>query len=152
MKERIFKDSNGEELIVRHRKSAIFFLREADLSKNNKYKSPFSKGDYVAKEELYRKYVFDEETYCELLSYLEDIASHSWKGFEPKVADSFGADHYEYYDREFDNNGYSSVSKNTITLTAPNQLKEHGSCIRMYKFNKRKFESFIFDYREGCHT
>lgn len=151
MKERIFTDNQGEQLIIRHRKSAIFFMREADLTKKNKYKSPFSKGDYVASEELKRKYRFSQEGFKELLQYLEKIAVESWKEFEPKLADNMGADHYEYYDREFDNNGYATITSDYLSLEAPNQLKENGSCIRMYKFNKRKFESLIYDFREAIN-
>ncbi|RKJ71334.1 hypothetical protein D7X33_22390 [Butyricicoccus sp. 1XD8-22] len=148
MKDRIFTDLKGEQLIVRHRKSAVFFHREADLTKENRYKSPYSDGEYVEQSELVRKYYFDEEGFKELLGYLETVALESWKGFEPKDADSMGADYYEYYDTEFDNNGYLSINSKYLRVEAPNQLKENGSCIRMYKFNKRKFESFIYDFRK----
>lgn len=149
MKERIFTDINGEQLIIRHRKSAVFFMREADLTKKDKYKSPYSISDYVAMEELERKYRFGKEMFKELLIYLEMVALDAWKGFEPKVADSFGADHCEYYDKEFDNNGYATINSDYLFLEAPNQPKENGSCIRMYKFNKRKFESFIYDFKQS---
>ncbi len=148
MEERIFTDINGEQLIVRYRKSAVFFMRDADLTKENKYKSPFSKDDYVESGELKRIFTFSKEVYKELHNYLESIALKAWKGFEPKDADSIGADYDEYYDKEFDNNGYCSISKDNLYLTAPNQLKNNGSCIRLYKFNKRKFESFIYDFRK----
>lgn len=148
MKERIFVDAHNEELIVRHRKSAIFFLRNADLTKEDKFKSPFSKGDYVASEELHRKYFFSKETFKELLGYLEIIAQEVWRDFEPKEADSIRADYDEYYDREFDNNGYLKITGEYLSVEAPNQLKENGSCIRLYKFSKRKFESFIYDFRK----
>ena len=150
MKERIFTDSNGEQLIIRHRKSAVFFMRDADLTKANKYKSPYAKGDYVALEEIERKYKFSDEMFKELLNYLEIIALEAWSGFEPKVADSLGADHYEYYDSEFDGNGYSSINKEHLFVEgAAAQPKENGSLVRLYKFNKRKFESFIYDFREA---
>lgn len=39
MEERIWTDMNGQSLIIKHRKSAVFFERLANVKKPNKYGS-----------------------------------------------------------------------------------------------------------------
>lgn len=148
MKER---DFGG--LIVRHRKSAVFFMREADLTAERRWRNPFKEDEpervYIASSQLDCEFHFDKENFEELLAYLEQIAAEAWKVFNPKEVDSMGADYWEYYDKEFDNNGYASIGKFYIKLEGPNQELTSDPIIRLYKFNKRKFESFIYDLREA---
>lgn len=148
MKDRVFTDQNGQQLIVRHRKSAVFFLRETDLDIPG-YVSPFWAGDdkdpRVEPTELKRKYKFSSETLEEFISYMQEVGSSSWSSINPRVADSEGSDYYEYYDRETDNNGYLGFKNNTLSVDGPMQKKTNKPVIRLYKFNKRKFESFLYD-------
>ena len=146
MKECIFTDKNGEQLIVRHRKSAVFFLRETDPNVKG-FVSPFweDKTPVVSRKELIRKYNFSPDILKELFEYLKATAIESWKEVTPKVADSLGADYNEYYDRELDNNGYLKIGNGMISLEGPVQKKTDDPAVRLYKFNKRKFESFIYD-------
>lgn len=124
---RIFKALNGSELIVTNRKSAVVF--EMDQSQTGgKYKFALE---------------FKQEEFEELLRHIKSISNDSWKDLIPKKADSIGADYWEYYDRELDNNGYLSIKKNTLLIERP--TLESG---RMYKFNKKKMESFIYDCDE----
>ncbi|MFJ7950364.1 hypothetical protein ACIQZG_02430 [Lysinibacillus sp. NPDC096418] len=139
-------ERNFNGLIVRHRKSAVFFMRETDLSIEG-YVSPLwkDKTPVIEPSELSRKYVFSQDEFHEFLSYMEQIAEEAWKNFTPKEADSMGADYAEYYDREFDNEGSLSVGKYHLNIEGP---KTNNPIIRLYKFNKRKFESFVYDLRK----
>jgi len=55
----------------------------------------------------------------------------------PKKAFSLGAD----YDRELDNNGYLWITKNKVSIKRPSIDN-----VRLYQYNKRKMESFLFDF------
>lgn len=142
-------------LIVRHRKSAVFFERETDLNIGD-YVSPFSqdKIPFIQQSELYRQYIFSKDGFKEFIAYMEQIAHEAWTNFTPKEADSLGADYEEYYDREFDSEGSLCISKYSLILYGPNQPKTDNPRVRLYKFNKRKFESFIYDLRKvlGAET
>jgi hypothetical protein len=141
MKEKIFTDINGEHLIVKHRKSAVFFERIADLEKENRYHP-----DLISIEELKRTYYFTEVMFKSFCDYCNHIANESWKNFSPKEADSWGADYDDYYDQDFDNNGSLIIRKNEMFIEGPySQPKKNGERVRLIKFNKRKFESFVYD-------
>ena len=144
-------ERNFNGLIVQHRKSAVFFLRETDLSIEG-YVSGFwsDKTPVIKPSELKREYEFSQDEFKEFVAYMEQIANEAWKNFAPKEADSLGADYAEYYDREIDNNGYLRIGKHFINLEGPaNQPKTDNPMVRLYKFNKRKFESFIYDLRKA---
>jgi len=144
-------EHNFNGLIVRHRKSAVYFERETDLNMVG-YVSPYwkDKAPVIQPSELSHKYIFSQDELNEFLTYMEQIAEEAWKNFTPKKADSMGADYWEYYDKDFDNNGYLSVGKHFVSVEGPaNQPKTSNPIVRLYKFNKRKFESFIFDLRKS---
>lgn len=147
MQERIFIDLNGQELIVKHRKSAVFFESFADIEKLNKYGPEH--GKYICPSELYRLYNFEKEEFERFVTHCHTIAHESWIKFEPKEADSLGAEYDDYYDKEFDNNGSLSIRPGMISIEGPyTQLKSNGEVIRLIKFNKRKFESFVHRLNE----
>lgn len=147
MKTEIFTDINGKELIVKHRKSAIFFEKKANIEKLNSYGERHKK--YICITELHSLYNFTKEEFERFVDYCIQIANDSWKNFEPKVADTMGADYDDYYDKEFDNNGSLSIRPQTISIEGPyTQLKESGEIVRLIKFNKRQFESFVFDLKK----
>lgn len=143
-KEKKFVDKNGEELIIRHRKSAIFFEREADQTK---IKKAFRSDEiYYELSELEKKYYFGKDLEKEIMEYLKEIATEVWKDYIPKEADSFGSDYFEYYDREFDGNGYLSIGNENYWRIEGAAAQEPTTPIaRLYKFNKPKFQSFIYD-------
>ncbi|MHB7981149.1 hypothetical protein CF067_16625 [Clostridium sporogenes] len=119
---------NGLELVVINRRSAVIFEIE-QFNKEGKY-------DFLLR--------FSSEVFKDLLKYLETISNKSWTNIIPKECDSFGADYSEYYDRQFDNNGYMSISENTLSVERP--------CLesnKLYQFTKRKMESFIHDFRKA---
>lgn len=127
MKTRIFVCSNGIELLVKHRKSAVIFEMNQNQI-NNKYNVTYN---------------FELKDFVELFTYIEMIANEIWTNFSPKEADSLGSDYFEYYDKEFDNNGYLRIRENTLSIDRP-VLDNH----KLYQFNKKKMESFIFDFRK----
>lgn len=163
MKKRVFIDLNGKELIVQHRKSAVFFNRVANPEnfEMHKLKYLWKNGQIVLNDEeearphykrceLDANYEFSEETIKDLYEYLLSIASESWKEFTPKEADSIGADYDSYWDCDHEDEG--SLSLNTtlnrnysIYIEAPYQKTNKDNMVRLYKFNKRKFESFVYD-------
>jgi len=88
---------------------------------------------------------FNRKEFSRFKEYLETEANRIWKNLNPRVADSFESDYDEYYDREYDNEGslkFMDREGPTIQLSlwAP-----YGSTNRLYQFNKRRMESFLFD-------
>lgn len=73
---------------------------------------------------------------------LKELAEITWPNIDPKEADSEASDYYEYYDRELDNNGYLSINpiKGAICVI---QVSDFNS--RVYKFNKRRMQSLLFE-------
>ncbi|APF25153.1 MULTISPECIES: hypothetical protein [Clostridium] len=123
-----FKTINGLELVVINRRSAVIF-EIGESHKEDKY-------DFLLK--------FSSEVFKNLLEHIEAISNKSWTNITPKECDSLGADYSEYYDRQFDNNGYMSISENTLSVERP--------CLesnKLYQFTKRKMESFIHDFRKA---
>lgn len=121
-----FKTIDGLELIVMHRTSAIILeLKEA----------PKDKDTFLL--------TFEPNIFKELLNYIEIISNESWSNVTPKECNSFGSDYAEYYDRKLDNNGYISIYSNSMRVERPS-LESN----KLYQFNKRKFEAFIYDFRK----
>lgn len=118
MKEAIFNDGHGRKLIVRVNRSNIQIHTEE-------------------KQILDYRFYLDSD---EILHYLKEQATKVWKSFRPKEANSFGADYWEFYDKNTDNNGYLEVSKEALVFHSPND-----ETTLLYQFNKRKMESFIYD-------
>ena len=118
MKERTFKDEHGRKIIVRTNRSNIQIHTE---------------------EKQILDYLFYLDS-VEILHYLKEQATKVWKSFRPKEADSFGADYWEFYDKNTDNNGYLEVSKEALVFQSPSD-----ETTLLYQFNKRKMESFIYD-------
>ncbi|MGR6899571.1 hypothetical protein [Rummeliibacillus sp. BSL5] len=146
MQQQIFTDKNGEQLIVQYRKSAIFFLkkyREEDLREHR------NGGLYIDGKGLYHRFEFAEENFKALYDFLIIVARKSWISFNPRVADSMGADYDDYYDKEFDNNGLLQIGSNVIKAGGPYaQPPNKYNLTRLIKFNRRKFESFIYDFKK----
>ncbi|MFO1442847.1 hypothetical protein KDN24_06415 [Bacillus sp. Bva_UNVM-123] len=127
MKSKMFSSSSGMELIIKNRKSAVIFeMNHNQLNSEHGVTFEFTPNEF---NELYK--------------YLETISHESWANFSPKEADSLGADYYEYYDRELDNNGYLRVRENELIIERP-FLESN----KLYQFNKRKMESFIYDFKK----
>lgn len=116
MIERVFNDEHKRKLIVRVNRSNIQIHTE--------------------RKDLL-DYQFDLS--IELFEFLKEQAVKVWKAFTPKPADSFGADYWEFYDRNTDNNGYLEI-RNELKFESPSD-----ETTLLYQFNKRRMESFIYD-------
>lgn len=127
MNQKVFRTIDGLGLVIKNRKSAVIF--EIDQGHN------------IAGHKFSLK--FTSETFKELLEHIETVSNKSWSNIIPKEANSMGADYWEYYDREFDNNGYLSIRNNVLSIKRP-WLDSN----KLYQFNKRKMESFIYDFRK----
>ena len=73
------------------------------------------------------------------------LAEEVWPDIKPLEAKSEASDYYEYYDKEYDNNGYLTLNptEKSINVTQVAYCES-----RVYKFNKRKMQSFLFDLQE----
>lgn len=96
----------------------------------------------IAKEEVNEPIVVEFPSFSAFAKELFRLANEVWPGIEPKEANSDASDYYEYYDKEFDNNGYLSFDYGKSRITV-DQVEYYES--RVYKFNKRKMQSFLFD-------
>lgn len=126
MKSRTFETTNNYKLTIKNRKSAVIF--EIDEDQANKHYQYW--------------FAFTPDGFIDFIKYIEEIAIESWLNLQPKEADSLGSDYYEYYDRELDNNGYITIRNNGLLIERPS-LESN----RLYQFNKKKMESFIYDLR-----
>lgn len=126
MNKKVFRTIDGLGLVIKNRKSAVIFEIEK-CQREDGYKFSLK---------------FSPEVFKELMEHIETISNTSWSNIVPKEANSMGADYWEYYDREFDNNGYLSIRNNVISIERPSL-----DSIKLYQFNKRKMESFIYDFR-----
>jgi hypothetical protein len=120
-----FIDENGINLIIEHNKNNIIFKTD----------------DKNIQKDYYLNLYFSESILKGIIEYLTNISYQIWSDFKPKEADSISSDYQEYYDRKYDNNGYLSILKeNGFKIEKP-----YIDCPYMYKFNKRRMESLIYD-------
>lgn len=124
---RIFETVNGGNLVVISRKSAVIF--EAEETNGN--------------QGLKFIFEFGEETFLELVDYLQTLSNKSWSNFVPSECNSCGSDYSEYYDRALDNNGYLDFRDNTLRIERPTL-----ESTKLYQFNKKKMESFVYDLKK----
>lgn len=120
-----FIDRRGANLIIKHNKTNII------LETDNKN----LKNDYVL------ILSFECDVLKELRDYLETVAKQMWCDFTPKEADSLSSDYEEYYDRKYDSNPYLKLYRDgSFRIEKPDKDSSY-----MYKFNKKRMESFIYD-------
>ncbi|NME95333.1 hypothetical protein HF847_04910 [Clostridium cochlearium] len=127
MNKKSFKTINGLELVVKNRKSAVIFEIGNNHEENN---FNFS-------------LIFNFDTFKDLFEHLKEVSNKSWNNIKPREADSLGADYDEYYDRQLDNNGCLAIRENMLLIERP-ALESN----KLYQFNKRKMESFLYDFRK----
>jgi len=127
MKTKVFE--NG--LVVKHRKSAVILELREENNTDYRFVFPFKTA----------------EEFIEFSDYMHEVATEVWPSHTPKQATSDGADYWEYYDWEMDNNGYLTLYREKLCIERPNLANK-----RMYQFNKRKMESFIYDLQQATKT
>lgn len=154
MKEREFGG-----LFIRHRKSAVFFEHIGNVENTEMYQPYIQCGcgketirgeaiPHYKRSELDVGFNFNEHGQKELYEYLKQIGSEAWTNFEPKVANSMGADFESYWDKDMGDEGNLSLGSGRrifLEFSAPYQPAHKDGVVRLYKFNKRKFESFVYD-------
>jgi hypothetical protein len=129
MRERTFVATSGLKLSVKSRRSAIIL----ELG-----------GEYEEEDRFYFIFRFTPKDYDEIIKYLEEEALKCWPNFSPREADSEGSDYFEYYDKEFDNNGYIKLwIDDALAIERPSRDSK-----KLYQFNKRRMESFIYDLND----
>jgi len=124
---RTFKTIDNLELIIKNtQKNIIFETKPLNI---RQWKFVFQ---------------FNKETFTELLNYLKDVSSKTWHDFSPREATSLSSDYAEYYDRAFDSAGFLIVnwSSNTLKVERPSL-----DSAELYKFSKRRMESFVYDFK-----
>lgn len=125
--EKIFSSMEGYNLAIRNsRKTILLELKNYIINKD--------------KKRFLFELHFEEKVFKELEKYLYDIAKETWEDFIPKEADCMRADYTEYYSRKYDNNGYLYLRENSLKIDRPSVED-----MTLYKFNKRRMESFIYD-------
>lgn len=146
MKTETFLDVNGTELIVKYRKSTVFFEKKYF---DNDLREHCDGSVYIDSDGLDWRFDFSKEVFKALNEFLNIISKECWSNFTPKEIDSFGAEYDDYYDKEFDSNGSLRIGGNFICAEGPYaQPPNKEKITRLIKFNKRKFESFMFDFNE----
>lgn len=122
-----FKSDNGIGLVIKSKKGSLVIEQEDQSSKEKHIAAKFSP------ESLHR--------FTELL---QEQALLAWPELHPRNATSSGSDYWEYYDKELDNNGYLSIRSNNLIIEKP-----WPDSPVLYRFTKRKMESFIFDLKRN---
>lgn len=80
----------------------------------------------------------------ELYKALDDAGKIAWKCLNYQEISGFGNDYWEYYDREFDNNGYAGFhGKYLVEFDRPSEDNE-----KLHQFNKAKFQTFMYDLNQ----
>ncbi|MFD1884023.1 hypothetical protein [Paenibacillus wenxiniae] len=125
------QSENNHVLVIKVKQSAVIFEIEGFSESNNMFRR------YDARVQ------FSADGFTELLQCIEQAARYVWSNIEPKEANSVASDYDEYYDKEFDNNGYLSIGKNVLNMDRPWSESD-----RFYKFNKAKMGSFIYDFKK----
>lgn len=140
-------------LVIQYRKNAVFFLYENNSSDEG-YTYPFweDQTPYTKREELEKKFNLSETEFKDFLETLNKISCSAWSNIEPKLATNLSMDYWEYYDRDFDSNGYLSIKNDGIYLEGPAQPKTKNKYNRLYKFDKKKMASFLYDLERKVNS
>lgn len=117
-----FVDKNGQKLLITMNRSNIVFSVEKQF-----------KGFDI-------EFKFEQEVFNEIKKELWMLSNKVWKNINVKEATSFGSDYFEYYDRQFDNNGTLVLLKAGFKFGRP--VTES---LKLYQLNKVKTESLLFD-------
>lgn len=106
----------------------------------------FNRSNVELHSEFEGDFEFSKNEFDEIKQSIIDGANNIWKNLNPRIADSFSSDYDEWYDKEAGNeaNLFLMPKIHTIKIIPPFGRKT----TRLYRFNKRTMESFIFDLNE----
>lgn len=88
---------------------------------------------------------FSEEEFKEFSKYIWNISNEVWPNIYPKEANSVSTDYYESYDKEFGTEAKLLLKKNAVEIEP-----YYGSEKKLYKFDRLKMKSFLFDLEKKC--
>lgn len=91
------------------------------------------------------KFKLNQEQFDSFYRQLFSLALEVWGFIEPKEVTSFGNDYSEYYDKELGNDGSASIGSEGISFHPP---APHLESNRLYRFTKRKIETYLYDLRK----
>lgn len=99
--------------------------------------------DYMDGYDLVKYMVHEDSMNIGSIERIQFHTEDVWENFQPKECTSWSSDYYEYHDKEYDSDGILSISHDGKYLDF--QLPANHLYNRMYKFNKVKMQSFIYD-------
>lgn len=118
----------NEHLEIHYRKHAVYFMSI----------TPFKPETDPSRS--YQHFKFTKDEFKAFLEHFVTACEFAWADISPKDANSLMSDYWEYYSKEFDNNGYLNVKPYAISIDPP-----YGSTKELYKFNKPRARSFLHD-------
>lgn len=122
-------DVNEQRLVIRTNRKGVYF----DRAPGKRYTSMFQ---FV--------YEFDDEGIDYLAEMLEEFGYDVWGDlFEVKKRDERKvSDYYEQFETEYQDWSHLEIDGHLVIVTAPMNSEK-----LMYRFSRRKLESFIYDLR-----
>lgn len=87
----------------------------------------------------------DQEGLDSFYRQLLKLAVEVWGTIDLKEVTGLGNDYGEYYDRELDNDGSALICQEGIGFDPP---APHLESNRLYRFTKRKIETYLFDLKK----
>lgn len=107
----------------------------------------FNRSNVELHSELEGEFTFSKNEFDEIKRSIIDGANNIWKNLNPRIADSFSSDYDEWYDKESGNEANLVLIPKACTFKITPPFGRKGT--RLYRFNKRTMESFIFDLNKG---
>lgn len=146
-------DSIQNHLHIQSRRSALFLLCSYDESETDKgshiiRKKPYH---YISEKAITQTYIFSPADFISFYKTLREESLRAWKSLTIRPVESWGSDYDDYYDTEFDNNGslglkITKENNVRIYIQGPYAQPPNKECVaRLIKFDKRRFESFVYD-------
>lgn len=106
----------------------------------------FNRSNIELHSELEGEFEFLKDEFDEIKQSIIDGANNIWKNLNPRIANSWGSDYDEWYDKEVGNEASLVLIPRTYTIKVNPPFGRKST--RLYRFNKRTMESFIFDLNE----
>lgn len=106
----------------------------------------FNRSNVELHSEHEGKFEFSKDEFDEIKRSIIDGANNIWKNLNPKIADSWGSDYDEWYDKEVGNEANLVLIPKACIINVNPPFGRKGT--RLYRFNKRTMESFVFDLNE----
>jgi len=103
----------------------------------------FNRSNVELHSEFEGEFEFSKDEFDEIKRSIINGANNIWKNLNPRIADSFSSDYDEWYDKEVGNEASLVLIPKAHIINANPPFGRKGT--RLYRFNKRTMESFIFD-------